>query len=895
MILNFKFSSFDSQSNWYSIFKFSGIAERDLELLLLSVLPNSRFEGLVHAVGGYVRDEILGKDSKDLDAVIDMENGSEDLTKWLHDMFPEQTSRPHQLGKYPIWRLVFKENVNYNGKLYRTEGAEIEVAETMKESFPDKNSRQRETMPGTIEEDVSRRDFTVNMLLKDLSTGEILDLTGTSVDDIKDGILRGHPDVDFEEIITSDPLRMMRLVRFQAKYNWDVPLSILRAIKNNSDRIKIVSSERVRDELIKLMEIGKLRQGIRLMKTLGLLDHVLPEVKDMIGVSHDTTRGHHQEGDVYNHTLLVLQNAPKGVVGQLSALLHDVGKKDTQKFLEDKITFLGHEEVGAEMSEAILRRLGFPKDVITQVKTIVKYHMRPHGLVGDLVTEKALRKFIRDVGDEMVDAILNQAEADRLGNLPVENKIPVLRERIEEVRNSQSPVSKRSILNGKEIMRILDIGPGRKIKDVMDFLIDQSDSYAERGDIFTKEDAERLILEKFSKSSSNSSNCFNLFKISGGHTPPSWFAQCVKFLIRNGVIERMNHQDAREIADISKAVKKSGTWETDAMPYVYHPTTNVGTCKRKIKDVYGKSAIYLSPEKEKILQGFLGGEGLGCKSKYISNLNRERSKSLELSINNVNRINNKENIEDMIDKFKLLLKNMDFNSLIKKSKIFDSSGDEKELPAFLSKDLLIKIINNQSLVGVLEEKIKSDFNDRNYSLLYTLEAPSFRSQYGEDVLKEIIGLVSPLKVNISRDKFSLNLSQTNSVPDSLFKSFCSDSNYILYYCSLLQAKLNEFTDDTELNSLLEIKRLCFSELSDYRKGVVRSNLPDYDEYIDMLEDVINTHYTNTYQYLETDEADEAGEAGEAGEDETDETDETDEDKLKTESYSWYSRFLSSSF
>jgi len=354
-------------------------AEKEVERLFKKVLPASPFRGKAFAVGGYVRDELLGLDSKDLDVVVDMKGGAEKLTAWLHRQFPTATTRPHNMGAgYPIWQITFKDDIDYKGNTYRTKGAVIEFADSQKEAFPDEDSRQRVTQPGTIDEDVERRDFTVNMLLKDLATGELRDLTGTSVADIKKGILRGHPGVDFNKILRDDPLRMMRLVRFQAKYGWDVPLDVLRTVKANAARIQIVSSERIRDELIKLMKIGKLHQGIKMMKAVGLLKYVFPEIEAMRGVQHDTTRGNHQEGDVFRHTMLVLKSAAPGVDNQLAALLHDVGKPDTQEILADKIQFLGHEKVGAEMAEAIMRRLKFDKQVIKKVSAVVRSHMRPH-------------------------------------------------------------------------------------------------------------------------------------------------------------------------------------------------------------------------------------------------------------------------------------------------------------------------------------------------------------------------------------------------------------------------------------------------------------------------------------------------------------------------------------
>jgi poly(A) polymerase len=474
----------------------ASLAEKEVERLFKIILPKSPFKNKAFAVGGYVRDELLGIDSKDLDVVVEMRGGAEKLTKWINREFKPYTSRPHQLGAgYPIWSITFKDDVEHKGKTYKTKGAVIEFADSQKESFPDPDSRQRVTEPGSLKDDVERRDFTVNMLLKDLSSGELKDLTGTSVIDIKKGVLRGHPGVDFNKILRDDPLRMMRLVRFQSKYGWQVPIGVLRAVKKNAQRINIVSAERIQGELVKLMKIGKLHQGIRMMKALGLLKHVLPEIEAMRGVEHDTSRGHHQEGDVYKHTMLVLKNAKPGVENQLAALLHDVGKPNTQEILEDKIQFLGHETVGAEMAEAIMRRLKFEKSVITKVRSMVENHMRPHSLSGDDVSAKALRKFVRKVGEEMVDSILDLAEADQLGNLPPTNLIPELRQKIQD--SMKIPISKKPVLDGRTIMNLLNIKPGKMVGEAMNFLKEKEDEYAERGIELTKNEAMRLLMEAF--------------------------------------------------------------------------------------------------------------------------------------------------------------------------------------------------------------------------------------------------------------------------------------------------------------------------------------------------------------------------------------------------------------
>ena len=471
-------------------------SEKELERFMRDFLPGTSFSGKVYAVGGYVRDEVLGLDPKDLDIVVEMKDGAEKLATAIHREFPSETSTPRRMGAgYPIWQIAFKEDVSYKGNEYGTGGAVVEFVDTQKEMFPDPNSRQRQVEFGTLDEDIQRRDFTVNMLLKDLTTGEVKDLTGVSIDDLKKGVLRGHPGVDFDKILADDPLRMMRLLRFQVKYGWDIPLEVLKAVRRNASRIEIVSEERIRDELIKMADLGRLGQAIRIMKATGLLKYVFPEIEAMQGVEHEYSRGSHQEGDVYRHTLLVLQNAKPGVENQLAALLHDVGKPDSQEVIEGLIKFIGHEKVSGEMTEAILRRMKFDSDVVRRVRTIVESHMRPHHLTHDESGPKALRKFIKEVGIELVDAVMDLAEADQLGTMPPRNLIPDLRKNIDKLRAPVQQAEKLP-LDGNDVQRILGV-KGKTVGDALKYLKDVKYEWELEGKEMTKQDAEKILVDKF--------------------------------------------------------------------------------------------------------------------------------------------------------------------------------------------------------------------------------------------------------------------------------------------------------------------------------------------------------------------------------------------------------------
>ena len=480
----------------------ASVAEREVERLLMKLLPGTPFAHKVHIVGGYVRDEYIREitkdnsiEPKDLDAVVEIDGGAKKITHYIKKEFDKSISTPTQLGAYPIWQITFKTPIDYNNEKYNTKGAVIEFADTMRERFTDPDSRQRKTEYAPLKEDIERLDFSVNMLLKDLTTGEIKDLTGKSKHDIEKGVLRHIDNVMLEKRFKEDPLRLVRLTRFQAINGWDIPKSVLQIAKKNAHRIKIVSNERIMSELKKTMEIGVLDKAIRLMKTIGLLKHILPEVEALRGISQGEK--HHREGDVYKHTLMVLQNAKPGIENQMAALLHDIGKPITQQILPNKTTFIDHQHAGAEIAKALMKRLNFDKKTTDKVVTLVKKHMDP--LFKLKSKEKNLRKYIRDVGDETIDAILDLARADELGRLPPKSEIPELMKRIEKIREAPIKIQKEPVLKGNEIMEILGIKTGPIVGEAKDYLLDVQDGYATKKKELTKEKAKELLLKIFKK------------------------------------------------------------------------------------------------------------------------------------------------------------------------------------------------------------------------------------------------------------------------------------------------------------------------------------------------------------------------------------------------------------
>jgi len=469
---------------------------KEVEKLLSVLLRKTVFEGKTYAVGGYVRDEYLDLEPKDLDIVVDLEDGSEKIVQFIFSQLGrEKVTTPIQMGNYPIWQITFRDDVNYREKKYDVNGAVVEFNVPMKESYPDDSSRQRNVELGTLEDDVKRRDFTANMLYKNITSGEIMDFSGTSKMDIDNGILRTHPEVFSDKTFSDDPLRMLRLIRFKCKNGWEIPEELMDSVRRNAQRIDIVSKERIMEELKKIMLMGKLKEAIVFMDETGLLPLVFPEINDLKGIQQDER--HHPEGDVFQHTLLVLENAKPTVEAQMAALLHDVGKLDTQMEDEKGIHFYGHDDSGAKKAEEILRRLKFDGDTIKKISDMIELHMRPHRM--DSSSSKAIRKFVRDAGDNL-ENVLDLAEADQLGREGISKAdIPNLREKIRNMKIYSPPITDKTVLTGEEIMELLGIPEGRKVGEIKKFLIDMQDDYAINGEELDKEDARDAVLDKFSE------------------------------------------------------------------------------------------------------------------------------------------------------------------------------------------------------------------------------------------------------------------------------------------------------------------------------------------------------------------------------------------------------------
>ncbi len=402
-----------------------------------------------YAVGGCVRDFFLERPSKDIDFVT-VGSGIE-----LAEIVAERLGKGTHL-------CVFR---NFGTAQVKRRDIELEFVGARRESY-DRNSRKPVVEDGTLEEDLSRRDFTVNALAICVNAGrfgELIDLFG-GLADMERRILRTplDPDITFSD----DPLRMMRAIRFATQLEFTIYPETFEAIRRNAERIRIISHERVIDELMKIMQSARPSIGWDLLLKSGLLQIIFPELAAMKGVEVVKGRGHK---DNFYHTLAVLDNVAAksdNVWLRWAALMHDIAKPVTKRWDEKTgWTFHNHNFIGAKMVPRIFRRMRLPQDAkMKYVAKLVELHMRPIALVEDEVTDSAVRRLINDAGDDLEDLMAlceaditskNQEKVRRiLENFAlVRQKMVDLNER-DHIRNFKPPV------DGNEIMETFGITGG---------------------------------------------------------------------------------------------------------------------------------------------------------------------------------------------------------------------------------------------------------------------------------------------------------------------------------------------------------------------------------------------------------------------------------------------------
>ena len=314
-----------------------------------------------------------------------------------------------------------------------------------------------------VEDDLKRRDFTINAMAEDLSTGKLVDPLGGRKDIKKRLIRMTHPD-SFKE----DPLRMLRAIQFSARFEFDLEENTLLSLKENVDLIDTIPTERIQEELNKLLLKAKYpSNGFRLMQKVGLLEKILPELSNSVGVEQP---GGYHAYDVFEHSILTVDNAPRDLVIRLAALFHDISKPETRVLVEGGATFYGHEKRGSKLTQRILSRLRYSNQVIEQVCLLVDKHMFTTG-----VTDKGVRRLIRKMGVDLIFPLLDLRRADVVaqGKGGHTQDVDELEERIKLELEKKSPFGLKDLaVNGNDIMESFNLPPSPLVGKILNHLLE---------------------------------------------------------------------------------------------------------------------------------------------------------------------------------------------------------------------------------------------------------------------------------------------------------------------------------------------------------------------------------------------------------------------------------------
>jgi poly(A) polymerase len=405
-------------------------------------------------VGGSVRDALLGRLGNDLDFTTDAR--PEDVLKIV---------RPWADATWEVGIAFGTVGAQKDARVGdAVQRFHIEVTTHRSEAY-DRTSRKPEVSYGdSIEEDLVRRDFTVNAMAVALPEKDFIDPHG-GLADLAARVLRtpGTP----EESFSDDPLRMMRAARFAAQLDFEVAPEVVTAMNEMAGRTEIVSAERVRDELNKLILSPYPRKGLSLLVETGLADHVVPELP-ALRLERDE---HHRHKDVYDHTLIVLEQAMALEDGgpdltlRLAALLHDIGKPKTRRFEKDgRVSFHHHEVVGAKMTKKRMTALKYPNELVKDVSRLVELHLRFHGYGTGEWTDSAVRRYVRDAGP-LLDRLHKLTRSDcttrnKRKAAALSRAYDGLEERIAQLKEQEELDAIRPDLDGNQIMEILGVGPG---------------------------------------------------------------------------------------------------------------------------------------------------------------------------------------------------------------------------------------------------------------------------------------------------------------------------------------------------------------------------------------------------------------------------------------------------
>lgn len=430
--------------------------------------------GEIYVVGGAVRDWILKTEVNDWDFATNF------TPEKMKEIFPKNSFCENKFGTFS----VIMGGKPASAKASASQGEIFEITTyRSEEGYSDKRHPDKVSWGKSLKEDLERRDFTINAMAIDIE-GQITDLHGGR-EDLNNRLIKtvGNPNERFSE----DALRMMRAIRIAAQIGFLIEEKTFESIQKNAHLIKEIAGERIRDELFKILLTKKPGDGLRLLKNSGLLAEIMPELLPGVGMGQ---KGHHIY-DVWDHELEALNNCQsKNPITRLACLLHDVGKPAVMKEIKGEKTFYNHEVVGSRIAVKIGKRLKLSKNELEQLFILVRWHMFT---VEDTQTDKAVRRFIRNVTPEYLEEMIALRRSDRLGSGAKESswRWELFKKRLVEVQ--KQPFSVKDLkVNGLDVMEILKIKPSRQVGEVLDKLFAEVE---EKPELNVRE----ILLEKIKK------------------------------------------------------------------------------------------------------------------------------------------------------------------------------------------------------------------------------------------------------------------------------------------------------------------------------------------------------------------------------------------------------------
>lgn len=435
----------------------------ELRHYLRDIIQDTAWENHVFMVGGCVRDDLMQNEIKDIDICVDIPNGGIRFAEWLYN----NGLTENKYVTYPIYcTSMFR--------LKRFPEVELECVQTRKGINSDEKHRNTEVVFGSIAEDCFLRDLTINALYVNVSTDELLDITGNGIADINGHVIRTSTDPDV--IFTDDPLRILRCIRFASRYGWGINQDTLDGILKNVHKLSGIAHERIRDEFNKMLTCDNPVLAMKLLRNTGAMHYVIPEMEQ----TYDMSQNHYHFGTVWEHTMSVLHKMESSDLHlRMSALLHDIGKVRTRVVSEDgKIHFIGHDTASAEMVEGILRYLKYPTDFIRNVQFLVKYHMCAKAWGNDLsqMKNKHLRKlqYICKTEDRF-DELLLLIDADNKSHAEaycMNDQVQQIRQRSEQMKENGTALFNYKLpFTGDEIMKLKGLKSGLEVKECLEYLL----------------------------------------------------------------------------------------------------------------------------------------------------------------------------------------------------------------------------------------------------------------------------------------------------------------------------------------------------------------------------------------------------------------------------------------